>query len=727
MSDRTAKLPYAGATLLCATLVCVALAVFAATESKSAPLNTLTDAERAAGWRLLFDGKSLDGWRAYNGKGAPPGQQWKVVDGALTLTQGGGGNIVTADPFDSFELVLDYKISKAGNSGVMFHQLELYPEPGMSAPEVQLQDNIDGKDPQKSGWLYQLYQPPIDPKTGKPIDATRPAGQWNTLRILIDGPKGEIEMNGVKYASFEMWGDDWNQRVAKSKFTQWPEFGNAKSGSICLQDHGNPIAFRNIKIRPIARSSPRAAADVAASPPNIVYILCDDLGYGDVHALNPARGKIPTPNMDRLCAQGMTFTDAHSGSAVCTPSRYGILTGRYAWRTRLQKGVLNGTSPPLIAKDRLTVGEFLKRHGYSTAAIGKWHLGLEFGKEQWTDPISDGPLQHGFETFFGISASLDMPPFVYIENDRFAKVPTVEKKWIRKGPAAEDFEAINVVPDCTRRAVEYISAHAGNAKPFFLYLAYTAPHTPIVPTAEWAGKSGISAYGDFVMQTDAAVGKVLDALEKGGFSRNTLVVFTSDNGCSPAADVKGLEARGHFPSGDYRGYKSDVWEGGHRIPFVVRWPESIKPGTRNDALVCQTDLIATCAELLGERLPDTAGEDSISMLPLLTGRLNPATRETVVNHSIQGKFAIRDKQWKLEFCPGSGGWGAPTDDKAKEADLPTVQLYDMTADPREQKNVQADHADVVRRLTDVLQKQVNDGRSTPGATQHNDVAVHFEK
>jgi hypothetical protein len=251
------------------------------------------------------------------------------------------------------------------------------------------------------------------------------------------------------------------------------------------------------------------ASTLLANPPqpkpNIVYILCDDLGYGDVHALNPERGKIPTPNIDRLITQGITFTDCHGGSSVCTPTRYGILTGRYAWRTRLQKGVLGGMGEPLIAPDRLTVPTLLKRHGYATAALGKWHLGLRFGNEKWTDPIQDGPLQHGFDTFFGISASLDMPPFAYIENDCFTQPPTVTKKWVRAGPAAKDFDAVNVVPDLVRKADAYIGSHANGAQsghPFFLYLALTSPHTPLVPTKEFQGKSPLGPYGDFVMETD---------------------------------------------------------------------------------------------------------------------------------------------------------------------------------------------------------------------------------
>jgi arylsulfatase A-like enzyme len=472
----------------------------------------------------------------------------------------------------------------------------------------------------------------------------------------------------------------------------------------------------------------------AASPPNIVYILCDDLGYGDVHALNPTRGRILTPHIDRLCAEGMAFTDAHSGSSVCTPTRYGILTGRYAWRTRLQNGVLNGMSPPLIAKKRLTVAELLKEHGYATAMIGKWHLGLEYGPDQWADPLKDGPVNHGFDAFFGISASLDMPPFAWIQNDRFAQPPTVEKKWVRAGPAAKDFEAIDVLPELAQRAVDYIGERAAKAKadgaerqPFFLYLPLASPHTPILPTTEWSGKSGLGAYGDFMTQTDDAVGRVLAAIDAAGIARDTLVLFTSDNGCSPAAKVEQLEAAGHFASERFRGYKADIWEGGHRVPLIARWPGTVKAGSRSDAMVCLTDLMATCADLVGTNLPPTAGEDSVSMLPLLTSRERPATRKSVIHHSIRGVFAIRTPRWKLALCPGSGGWARPTDPQAQADGLPAVQLYDMTADAGETKNVQAEHPDVLRELTALLQKQVDDGRSTPGPAQRNDVDVQIVK
>ncbi len=351
-----------------------------------------------------------------------------------------------------------------------------------------------------------------------------------------------------------------------------------------------------------------------SAPPNIVYVLCDDLGYGDVKCLN-ADGKIATPHCDRLAAEGMIFTDAHSSSAVCTPTRYGILTGRYNWRSRLKKGVMGGMSPPLIEAGRLTAPAFLRQHGYHTAAVGKWHLGMnwplkpdasafhddiENGADGWrvdfTKPIANGPTGVGFDYFFGIAASLDMVPYAFIENDRVTTPPTVDKAFpmmagrsggdTRKGPAAADFEAVNVLPKLTEKAVEIIGARAAAAKdgkPFFLYLALNAPHTPIAPTPEWVGKSGLNPYADFVMQVDATLGAVLAALEKGGIVENTLVIFTSDNGSSPQAKFDELLAKGHNPSHHFRGTKADIFEGGHRVPFIVRWPAQVKAGQTSNS------------------------------------------------------------------------------------------------------------------------------------------------
>ena len=473
-----------------------------------------------------------------------------------------------------------------------------------------------------------------------------------------------------------------------------------------------------------------ASAALAAARPNVVYILADDLGYGDVQILNPSRGKIRTPHLDRLAGEGMIFTDAHSGSSVCTPTRYGLLTGRYAWRSRLQRGVLDGTDdPPLIAEDRLTVPAFLRRHGYATAAIGKWHLGFlserpggaaapaakEGAKRRMGEnglPVGSrivgGPITRGFDYFWGCSNARTMSGL--IENDR----------------VIENLPPIEMLPRLGRQAVKYVAERASAARagrPFFLYLPLTSPHTPILPSPEWKGKSGLGDYGDFVMQTDAVVGDVLAALAEHGIADNTLVIFTADNGCSPQAGTAELEAKGHFASGPLRGYKADIWDGGHRVPFLVRWPGRIAPGRTSTQLICHTDLLATVAELMGERLPENAGEDSVSILPALLGRDRAPLREAVVHHSINGLFAIRQGNWKLEFCPGSGGWGKPGDADARKSGLPERQLYDLATDLAETRNLQSEKPEVAAKLTALLESYVARGRSTPGEPQRNDVAV----
>lgn len=406
----------------------------------------------------------------------------------------------------------------------------------------------------------------------------------------------------------------------------------------------------------------------AAERPNIVLILADDLGVGDVACLN-AKSKIRTPNLDRLAREGTTFADAHSPSAVCTPTRYGLLTGRYAWRTRLKSGVLLGWGEPLIEPSRPTLASLLKRQGYVTACVGKWHLGLDWKSlpkgasakkgEGWqTDyakPFGGGPTSLGFDQFFGISASLDMPPYVYLEGDRATAIPTTEKTWVRKGPAAADFEAIDVLPKTTERAVAFIREQAPAAKkgtPFFLYFPLTSPHTPVVPTPEWKGKSDAGEYGDFVAQTDDVVGKIMNALETSGVANDTLVIFTSDNGAAPYV-VVALEQRfGHFSSGSLRGYKADIWEGGHRVPFFARWPGVVPAGATSHETICHVDFLATFASLVGEKLPKNAGEDSYDLTPALRGekRAQPI-REAMVLHSLRGVFGIRQGDWMLCLGP----------------------------------------------------------------------------
>ena len=504
-----------------------------------------------------------------------------------------------------------------------------------------------------------------------------------------------------------------------------------------------PIAAALAMAAPAALAADGPKPKPKSNRPNIVYILADDLGYGDLRCLNPD-GKIATPNMDRLAAGGMAFTDAHSSSAVCSPTRYGILTGRYNWRSPLKSGVLGGYSRRLIEPGRLTVPALLGSFGYRTACIGKWHLGMDWplkggglannyddGPEvDYARPIEDGPTAVGFDTYFGISASLDMPPYVFIENDHCRNLPTVEKTWIRKGLAAPDFEAIDVLPALEAEAVATIDRRADDARaghPFFLYLPLTAPHTPILPTADFRGKSGVNDYGDFVMQVDRTVGRVLEALDARGLADETLVILTSDNGCSPAANFGEMAAKGHDPSYLFRGHKADIFDGGHRIPFLARWPGVIAPGSTSDQLICLTDLMATCAEILGTTLPASAGEDSVSILPALLGTSAGPIREAVVHHSINGSFAIRQGPWKLELCPDSGGWSAPRPGRDSTAGLPPVQLYNLADDIGEERNLQDQHPEVVDRLTALLERYVDDGRSTPGSRQSNTGEVEIRK
>ena len=503
---------------------------------------------------------------------------------------------------------------------------------------------------------------------------------------------------------------------------------------------------------------PALSASAASSKPNIIFILADDLGYGDVRCLN-SEGKIATPHLDRLAAGGMIFTDAHSSSAVCTPTRYGLLTGRYNWRSRLKSGVQGGMSPPLIEPGRLTVAAFLQQNGYDTACIGKWHLGMDWpmraGMEPFKDsiekgeagwhadfarPIARGPNGVGFDYYFGIAASLDMVPYAFIENDRVAARPDVDmafpmmlgrtNRMTRRGPGVAGFEAEAVLPTLTRKAVDYIAKHgvdAQGARPFFLYLPLNAPHTPIAPTKEWQGKSGLNSYADFVMQTDASVGEVLRALDKSGLTTNTLVFFASDNGCSPEAQFDELRAKGHNPSAQFRGTKADIFDGGHHIPFLARWPGRVKAGSTSDQLVCLNDLFATVAEILGRRLPENAAEDSVSLLPVLEGRATQPVREALVHHSINGSFAIRRGKWKLELCADSGGWSVPRPGTPASQKLPPVQLYDLATDMAETNNVQAAHPEIVAQLTKLLEKYAADGRSTPGTPQTNTTPVEIHR
>ncbi|WDE97441.1 arylsulfatase [Lentisphaera profundi] len=484
-----------------------------------------------------------------------------------------------------------------------------------------------------------------------------------------------------------------------------------------------------------------------------MFILADDMGYGD---MSHTGGKAATPHCDWLAAEGMRFTDAHTSSSVCTPTRYGILTGRYNWRSTLKKGVLSGFKPPLIKEHRLTVADYLKNQGYKTAMIGKWHLGIGWqnlpkGKKvsprknlvdhpkakpgigkgwnvDFTKPII-GPASFGFDSFWGVGASLDMPPYVYLENDRVLGTPDICNSFNRRpGPATEDFDASLSLIKLAQKSRQFIAQQSAD-KPFFLYLPLTSPHTPVSPSKKWQGKSSIGPYGDFLMETDWVVGEVLSELQHQGLSENTMVIFTADNGCSPDADIDDLQSKGHFPNAPWRGAKSDIFEGGHRVPFIVRWPAQIKAGSLSDSTICTTDFFATAADATGalSEIPANTAEDSFSFLSELTAS-GKTQRLTTIHHSSSGYFAIRKGDWKLVLCAHSGGRGFPHIDRDKEAikDLPLIQLYNMKDDPKEEHNLHDKNPETVHKLITILTKEIKDGRITNGPVQANDGYPPFE-
>ena len=450
--------------------------------------------------------------------------------------------------------------------------------------------------------------------------------------------------------------------------------------------------------------------------PNVVLILCDDLGIGDVQCFNPDHGKIKTPFIDQLAKEGMSFTDAHSGSSVCTPTRYGLLTGRYAWRTKMQKGVGSGFEPCLIAPGRPTLGNFLKDKGYRTALFGKWHLNMKFmgpndpaaeldGKEfKFTPPVNatspDGPIARGFDEFFGIHHARSMKAI--IEQDTVVRHRNV----------------IDFLPSLETKAVEFIDQQAKSDQPFFLYLPLGSPHTPIVPTKEWQGASGLGVYADFVMQTDHVIGTVLKQLDDRGLGENTLVIFSSDNGCSRQAKIGQLAKKGHDVSAGFRGSKSDIWDGGHRVPLVIRWPGVVEPNSRSDQLVGLTDIYATVADCLGAKPPAKSCEDSVSFLAAMKGEPFDSRRDGIIHHSVSGHFAYRTPDWKLVLARGSGGWTGPNENKSK--DQPEAQLYDMRSTPDENRNVYRSRPDIASKLLGMLERDVAAGRTTPGADSPND-------
>jgi arylsulfatase A-like enzyme len=465
--------------------------------------------------------------------------------------------------------------------------------------------------------------------------------------------------------------------------------------------------------------------------PNIVYIMADDLGYGDLGCYGATL--IPTPHIDRLAAAGVRLTDAHSSSAVCTPSRYSVLTGRYCWRTPLKRWVLWGFEPPLIEPERLTVAGMLRARGYATAAIGKWHLGLGWrtvngrppegdgSNVDYAAPITGGPLERGFDTCFSITGSLDMAPYCFIKDDHVVIQPTREKHPYhpqqRKGLMSPDWDDAAVDATFGREAVAFIDRHmaATPERPFFLYLTPSAPHRPCVPPDFIRGASQAGQRGDMVALVDWMVGQVDEALQRHGIADDTLIIVTSDNGAR-LLDFDGVDY-GHRPNGNLRGQKADIWDGGHREPFIARWPGRIPAGSASDELACLADLMATCADIVGYELPASAAPDSYSLLPALLGQQRDAPlREALVHHSGDGLFSIRRGPWKLIVGLGSGGFSEPVHAEPQPGG-PMGQLYHLDDDLVESENLWLQRPDVVGELTALLTRYQQQGYSRPGAAE----------
>jgi arylsulfatase A len=481
--------------------------------------------------------------------------------------------------------------------------------------------------------------------------------------------------------------------------------------------------------------------------PNIVFILADDLGYGDVSIYN-SKSKIQTPHLDRLAGEGVRFTDAHAPSSVCTPTRYSILTGRLAWRSPLKSGVLNPWSPPLIDEKRPTLPGFLKDNGYRTAAIGKWHLGWTWptrdglppasganrlSNVDFTKPITGGPTTRGFEYYFGVDVP-NYPPYIYIENDRTVGTPTEASGPVynRPGPVLPGWDWTNVLPEITNRSVSYIEEAGKKPDPYFLYVPLTSPHYPIVPSKEFRGKSGAGDYGDFLMQTDATVGRILDAIDRSGQAENTLVIFTSDNGPEVTGEVKpGVYDRvkqyEHSSSGDLRGAKRDLWEGGHRVPFIVRWPGKIKAATTSDTTISHVDLFATAAAIIGRPLPAEAAPDSFNILPALLGETTAeAVRPATIHHGLNGSLAIRQGDWVFIDAPSGDGNREPAWRKEEwkiQPHIEEAELFNLKTDPQQIKNLYSENHDKARELKALLDRFISSGRSTPGPSLSNDPAA----
>ncbi len=473
--------------------------------------------------------------------------------------------------------------------------------------------------------------------------------------------------------------------------------------------------------------------------PNIVFIMADDMGYGDVGCYN-SHSLIPTPIIDRLANEGCRFTDAHSPSAICTPTRYGLLTGRYCWRTRLKKGVLIGYDEiPLIEPERTTIAGLLKNKGYSTAYIGKWHLGLNWptkagyklrnDENKWqeypgtfkeneenidfTGSIGGGPVDLGFDYFYGTAGcSTSDPPYVFIENRHTVSIPTkMSTEEFHKLPGflpglmADDWSEEDVDPVFTQKGIGFIEKHQKDSsdKPFFLCFSPSSPHIPWLPPDFIKGKSEEGPRGDLIALVDWCVGQILDTLDKHNLTNNTLVIVTSDNGPRRGKN-------GHKSAGDFRGYKANIWEGGHRVPFIARWPGKIEPGKTNDEVISLTDMLATFAALTETELSKNEGEDSYNTLPALLGKSKrQLPSQARIFHSGRGVFAIRKDKWKL--IQGTKGPGSGRVEIDKDSVNSIGQLYDIETDPYEKNDLWDKRPDIVTNLTELLEKYKQQGYS----------------
>ena len=471
-------------------------------------------------------------------------------------------------------------------------------------------------------------------------------------------------------------------------------------------------------------SATPAAANNPKFKPNIIFIMADDMGYGDIQAYN-SDSKIDTPNLNQLAKQGMRFTDAHAPAGLCVQTRYGLLTGQYPFRTTLKE-----RTDPCIKEEQLTLPGMLKKAGYDTAMLGKWHLGFVGGKDKadYSQGLHGGPKDRGFDYFFGIPASLDIPPYYWIQNRKPLLAPTetigdnfsdgwtrIQGAFWRKGRVAPGFVHAEVLPTISRRANFFLDTRAQlppkTRKPFFLYLPLPAPHTPWLPGKRFTGKSNASMYGDFVMMVDDMVGQIMKRLEQHGMADDTLLVFTSDNG--PVWYPADTERLGHSSTGSLRGMKADSYEGGHRVPFIVRWPSQTPASTVNEHLICHTDMLATLAVLTGQEVPIGQAQDSINQSPLLfMPKLEEPPRNTLITSNNPKYFGVRMGQWKMITGLGSGGFTQPRDLNPSEGG-PTGQLFNLSEDLSETNNLWQKHPEIVKQLESILRQSKEAGKPQP--------------